>query len=257
MRKAEKDKKARNFRARVAARAKPLAKKIDALLEKILRRELGRILRNEFSKSDEEDEIARLIRTFGVRRAETTAHETVASLKGTWVRRPEVYRDFYKNKEIKIKEYLANSKSKLPGIVRRELLRAERRRKPEDPRLTPTVLTRNLFDKLRDKGDFSPARAELIARTEIAQAENFGIMEGLKLSNVDRIQWITITDDRAREDHIEMDGVIINVGEMFELPDGSRLRFPGDPSGPIEQIANCRCSVIPADPKEPIEATKA
>lgn len=93
---------------------------------------------------------------------------------------------------------------------------------------------------------FSAARAELIARTEMAQTENTGRIAGYEATGVDRIQWLAYRDGKSGERHHErMHGVQIALGEMFVMPSGRRLRYPGDPLGHISETANCRCTVRP------------
>lgn len=93
---------------------------------------------------------------------------------------------------------------------------------------------------------FSPERAELIARTELNIAENEGIVEGYKSTGVKRLEWIAYDDGRTGvRRHNEMNGKTIEVGGMFTMPDGAKMRFPGDPNGPIRHLANCRCTVVP------------
>jgi hypothetical protein len=91
---------------------------------------------------------------------------------------------------------------------------------------------------------FGFEHAMTIARTELAQAENTGIMAGYEASGVKRVEWQAYTDGRSGSRHHErMDGVIIEVGDVFRLPSGAKLRYPGDPLGPISETVNCRCTV--------------
>lgn len=90
---------------------------------------------------------------------------------------------------------------------------------------------------------FSPERAATIARTELVQAENTGAVEGYKAAGVKRIRWLAKTDGRSGDRHHEqMHGVEINLGELFTMPSGRTLRYPGDPEGDISETANCRCA---------------
>ena len=55
--------------------------------------------------------------------------------------------------------------------------------------------------------------------------------------------WVTMEDDRVRESHDECaDAGAVRLGKPF--PNG--LLYPGDPSGPIEETANCRCVLVGA-----------
>lgn len=93
---------------------------------------------------------------------------------------------------------------------------------------------------------FSPERAAIIARTELAQAENTGIFEGYKATGVQQIEWIARTDGRSGDRHHELqNGKTVKIGELFTMPSGVRMRYPADPRGPISENANCRCTIRP------------
>ena len=90
---------------------------------------------------------------------------------------------------------------------------------------------------------FSTARAALIARTETHGAANFGANEAAKETGIQlRREWISADDERTREDHALANGQIVGQDEAFDIG-GASLMFPGDPSGPAEQIINCRCAL--------------
>lgn len=91
------------------------------------------------------------------------------------------------------------------------------------------------------RGYFSDAqqyRPALIARTETTGAYNFGALEGLAAARVERKYWITVGDDAVRESHLgaEAEGPI-----PLDARFSNGLLFPGDPAGPVGEIANCRC----------------
>jgi SPP1 gp7 family putative phage head morphogenesis protein len=87
-----------------------------------------------------------------------------------------------------------------------------------------------------------------IARTEIHNAHNEGIMKSYETLGVEYTQWITAHDSRVRglnpkdtADHAILDGEIIPFGGRYS----NDLAYPGDTSGPIEEWINCRCSNAP------------
>ncbi len=93
-------------------------------------------------------------------------------------------------------------------------------------------------------------RAESIARTEsmtaLHTAQQHAITQAVDTGALDktavRFRWDTAGDDRVRDSHSEMDGQEVAMGEMFISGDGNALAYPGDPSGPPEDVINCRCT---------------
>jgi hypothetical protein len=73
-------------------------------------------------------------------------------------------------------------------------------------------------------------------------------------------RWVTELDGRQRDSHEGADGQVVTVDNTFEVG-GVYLAHPGDPSAPVGEIANCRCSVVPvfADElsEEDLEAIEA
>lgn len=90
-------------------------------------------------------------------------------------------------------------------------------------------------------------KANQIARTEghrcMAQAkeDSFDAIEkaGIKFKE----QWISSRDERVRSYHQELDGDIINRGEMFRSPSGAEGPGPGL-MGNVADDINCRCIKI-------------
>ena len=96
------------------------------------------------------------------------------------------------------------------------------------------------------------------ARTMINGAENAGrqaAMERARDLGIDvKKQWLATLDSRTRHAHRQMDGVTVAVDEYFETENG-RIMYPGDPSGPAEDVYNCRCTSITILPKHEIDVT--
>lgn len=95
-------------------------------------------------------------------------------------------------------------------------------------------------------------RADTIARTESITALRAGRREGMQQAieagavREDRVKrtWDSTGDRRVREDHRAMDGVTVDgMQTPYVLPDGSRMRFPGDAElgAPASQTVACRC----------------
>jgi SPP1 gp7 family putative phage head morphogenesis protein len=96
---------------------------------------------------------------------------------------------------------------------------------------------------------FSRQRAEIISRTETHGAANYGAFGAAKETGIElRKEWLSAEDERTRPDHQTANGQIVGLDDMFQVG-GASLAYPGDPSGPAEQVINCRCTVayIPAD----------
>lgn len=94
-----------------------------------------------------------------------------------------------------------------------------------------------------------PYRTETIARTEMLRASNAASMAIYDEWGVPQKEWLSTPDSRTRPSH--QTGIafgspnIVNINEKFTLNSGAMLSFPGDPSAPIEETANCRCTVLP------------
>jgi len=95
----------------------------------------------------------------------------------------------------------------------------------------------------KSQGKMDLWKALRIARTEVVNASNEGVKIGAsELPGNKKKIWISTFDTRSREDHMAMDGVSIPMNEMFILPSGSRLEYPGDSvNGMAEDVINCRC----------------
>lgn len=96
-----------------------------------------------------------------------------------------------------------------------------------------------------------PYRRELIARTETMRSANAGTLELGKEWGVQRKAWLNTDDDRTRETHIQAGLDYGESGNPGPIPidsefiiGGASMNAPGDPSAPVEEIANCRCTLL-------------
>ena len=97
--------------------------------------------------------------------------------------------------------------------------------------------------------EMSKSRAELIARTESCTTINAGSTELYKSEGIEQKGWLSIQDDRTRDAHLLMDGVVVPINEKFEVPatsqsEGAFMDYPGDPTAPASQTCNCRCTIF-------------
>jgi len=82
-------------------------------------------------------------------------------------------------------------------------------------------------------------RASLIARTETTGAANYGRQQQMVSDGIRSNIWLA--QPSARDHHVELSGTEVQVGDEF----GYGLKYPGDPSAQVSEIANCRCVLLP------------
>ena len=87
-------------------------------------------------------------------------------------------------------------------------------------------------------------RAFAIARTETGIASSIAQHKTYRKNDVRRKQWLSTMDDKTRASHAEANGQIVGIDEPFQVGD-AELMHPLDPSGPPEEICNCRCDELP------------
>lgn len=87
-------------------------------------------------------------------------------------------------------------------------------------------------------------RAMLIARTEVIAASNAASLATASLLGEAGMvkEWLATPDARTRETHRVADGQRVPLTDQFTVG-GAALMFPGDPTGPPDQVINCRCSI--------------
>jgi len=91
-----------------------------------------------------------------------------------------------------------------------------------------------------------PYRRETIARTESIRSASQGTLELGKSWSAKRKFWIATGDDRTRDSHVSAGRTYdergaIPIDEPF-IVGGVSMNAPGDPSAPVAEIANCRCT---------------
>jgi SPP1 gp7 family putative phage head morphogenesis protein len=88
-------------------------------------------------------------------------------------------------------------------------------------------------------GDIKKYRAETIARTEVHGTMQKGTIEGYEQSGMRVKIWVSVIDSKTRDAHAGMDGEEVSINSAFS----NGLMFPSDPSGPPEEVINCRCTI--------------
>lgn len=106
-----------------------------------------------------------------------------------------------------------------------------------------------LAARVREAADLAAPQASVVARTETVSAFNAASITTARSLGVElEKQWIATNDARTRDSHRAADGQRVALGEAFTVG-GAGMDHPGDPSGPPEEVVNCRCTVgyeIPA-----------
>ena len=85
---------------------------------------------------------------------------------------------------------------------------------------------------------------------QAAGVQNAAVIAAAKLSE-DELEktWIATIDGKTRNTHFAADGQRAPLAGTFTVG-GVSLRFPGDPDGPPDEVANCRCRVGVLAPDE-------
>src|SRR5690606_223470 len=110
------------------------------------------------------------------------------------------------------------------------------------------IQMRDRIFKAVNKPNFYKWQALRIARTETTFAMNSAAMVSSDVSGVvmEKV-WYTYRDNRVRDTHRAMEGKVIPSNELFTLPSGVKMRFPGDKQATggraVGDLVNCRCSI--------------
>jgi hypothetical protein len=99
-----------------------------------------------------------------------------------------------------------------------------------------------------------PTRATVIARTETigalnaSRADAFAAVAEETGEELEMV-WLATDDRRTRPTHDAADGQRVPVGGRF-IVGGFPLAFPGDPTGPPQEVIQCRCTMLLVEPGE-------
>ena len=245
---------------RVDARTKAMASAMSSWLRRYALfasrtlREVWQVEKGKVTDKSLEDALFTLLWRYGLRQMQEAGEKAAGSVGASWVMPPQVKADYMRQTRTKAKLIIAETENQVRESVNRMVAESL----TEDPRPSQREIARRLARTWHGderEGVFSFERGELIARTELVQAENTGIAQGLSDSGVKRVKWLARTDGKSDDRHHErMNGKTIPLAAMngaddskwFKLPDGTRARYPGWPGLPIKHLANCRCTLVPA-----------
>lgn len=96
--------------------------------------------------------------------------------------------------------------------------------------------------------------ADLMAQATAHAALNSGPMAAAVAQGLTHKTWNSREDRRVRPTHNVLDSHAwpehtVPISASFTSPSGAELMFPGDPSAPLDEIANCRCWLTFSSPK--------
>ena len=84
-----------------------------------------------------------------------------------------------------------------------------------------------------------------VAETEMHFCFNSGAYDTAEKARLDvpvYKKWYTMRDERVRDTHNYLEGMVVGLDDKFYTDDGDSARFPGDFSLPENNI-NCRCGI--------------
>lgn len=107
-----------------------------------------------------------------------------------------------------------------------------------------------------DFREFAPARARLIARTEMIGAANAASLAMVRETGAaTHKRWLATNDARTRPTHRDADGQVVAVDAPFQVG-GAQLQYPGAEGAPASEVCNCRCTLVYEEaPLTPIPAS--
>lgn len=151
-----------------------------------------------------------------------------------------------------VKSRTATAISQIEGTTRKQVRRVVQNLVSEALQEDADI---NVARELRNEfSELSKARALTIARTEVAMAANSATLEAVKSLEIPGMkkEWVSLQDDRTRDggtsgvdaNHLDMDGVRVELDDKFTVPPDASMEGPGDPSGGADQVCNCRCTLV-------------
>lgn len=235
----------------IQTRSKALAAALDRWFRRLgllLARDAVRRINNRFAKADSmaglEAELAQLLTDFGVRQVDDAGGRAAARAKGDWVLPPLLRSRVARQKEVRAQLIIEETRTQ----VRESLQTLIAESLAETPQPSASELARRIRTQYHGPPEsreslFGPERSLLIARTELVQDVNTGTYFGYASAGVKALRWLSFQG--GGRGHGQMNNEVSPLGVPFTLPDGTKMRYPGDPNAPIKHLANCRCDIAP------------
>ena len=148
---------------------------------------------------------------------------------------PDRIPEYFKGSRPRYKE----SDRRLDGLVRRAIKDGRALSAADVDRVSQAYASKALGN-----------RAKVVAENETFTAIANGRDEAYtQLNDSDRVDYVEVgwqhnLTKNARPDHKDMDGKKVRLGELFEFPDGTKMRRPHDPAGGVAHSANCHCTAF-------------
>ena len=150
-----------------------------------------------------------------------------------------------------VEKYGLAKSTELNQTTKKELLKKLRKTLAEGTTESMGNLKKQLQESAKEVfEELSNTRAYLIARTETGSSVNVGQLATYQATGIERKEWVSTLDDRTRESHLQMDGIIADIDATFEVEnytDGGvdNMLYPLDPNGSAGNVCNCRCTIAP------------
>lgn len=84
---------------------------------------------------------------------------------------------------------------------------------------------------------------DFFVRSESTAMKNTEMMFKLVEKGIAEKRWVAHHDEKTRATHRAIDGTTQILNRPF-LVGGYPMQYPGDPAGPISELANCRCVIV-------------
>lgn len=169
---------------------------------------------------------------------------TLIEFEAGYLGLPTVYRDRVIHSDV-LRERMAVLKGQsLPDLVFSSAS-AALRENPADLRqvLSLDSSTASLTAGLGFLGRTWRAILNAFVRTESTALKNSKMMFTLLDKGVRDKRWVAHHDDKTRPTHLAVDGMVTSLNQPFQVG-GSMLLYPGDHTGPAQEVLNCRCVIV-------------
>lgn len=112
---------------------------------------------------------------------------------------------------------------------------------------TKRTLSARLIPKRHagEKVESYRVRIRTAARTAATSNYNSSAVMSMAERGVTAKKWVARMDSRTRPDHAHVHGTTLPIDQLFTVG-AALMSYPGDPAGPLEQTANCRCILVDA-----------